>query len=477
MRSSRSFPSPISHTAAKIARFLVPSPLATAKGAKGLGYRRKNVSTDYLDGTRGIASLIVMFAHFVQTTHPNLYFGYGQGPSGEKLLLQLPILRLIYAGNAMVAIFFVLSGYALSIKPLGRARDRQWEKLHRELSSSIFRRAGRLMLPAIASSFFAMVVGQLGGVEHDAAISIFSETKTVLRLSSTRLERLLRWISGVGSLISIWTWEFRLPDLQYGLNLWTLSVELRCSLVLYLFIMGTSRLRPRALQLVLGASMCYCMAYGRWDVCLFLAGMLLAHINLTTDGEHDSNFLPLSLSKTKEFSSSSFFNNITLLAILILGLFLASEPERNALDAPYFSSLNALIPNSIFLPNVVHRFWVAIGAILIIYVTSQVSTLKALLRARCVQYLGEISFALYLVHDTVNASVGHWLQNAAWSVMGTQTRMKYEMGFLMAMCVVIPLVFWVADVFWRGVDKPLVAFMNLLDGWCCEDETLEFEST
>jgi hypothetical protein len=65
-------------------------------------------------------------------------YGYGQGEN--RGLFQLPIFRLFYSGPPMVAIFFVISGFALSLKPLSLIRVEDWEQSLHTMASLIFRR-------------------------------------------------------------------------------------------------------------------------------------------------------------------------------------------------------------------------------------------------------------------------------------------------------------------------------------------------
>lgn len=69
-----------------------------------------------LDGLRGLAALIVLVSHCVMTDQRwgELYVRL-RSPNGllEWLLVASP-LRLLWAGDAPVAVFFVLSGYVLA---------------------------------------------------------------------------------------------------------------------------------------------------------------------------------------------------------------------------------------------------------------------------------------------------------------------------------------------------------------------------
>jgi hypothetical protein len=114
-------------------------------------------STSYLDGLRGMAALIVYINHLVVDWFPSLRTAYGSYDQNYHVL-QLPILRIFFSGRGMVAVFFVISGYVLSIKSLRLMRQLQLSDLLDSLASSTFRRGIRLFLPTTASTFLSMLL-------------------------------------------------------------------------------------------------------------------------------------------------------------------------------------------------------------------------------------------------------------------------------------------------------------------------------
>ena len=71
-------------------------------------------STAYLDGLRGVASFVVLIHHFSKDPFPWLPWGWGSERSHvpQYHFLQLPVVRIIHSGGSMVAVFFVVSGFA-----------------------------------------------------------------------------------------------------------------------------------------------------------------------------------------------------------------------------------------------------------------------------------------------------------------------------------------------------------------------------
>jgi peptidoglycan/LPS O-acetylase OafA/YrhL len=87
---------------------LVPSFLACSSSHPEQTIR----PTAWLDGLRGWASLIVFSFHFTHAYHKWSSFGYGS--DGNWLFVELPFVRIFYAGEAMVYVFFIVSGYSLA---------------------------------------------------------------------------------------------------------------------------------------------------------------------------------------------------------------------------------------------------------------------------------------------------------------------------------------------------------------------------
>ncbi|KAA8573717.1 hypothetical protein EYC84_005286 [Monilinia fructicola] len=103
--------------------FLLPSPIQRRLQPAHFKPQRL-YATSYLDGLRGVASLLVFFCHFTEENIPFMVPSYGL-PIDDPVpssFMQLPFFRVLYSGRPMVHIFFVISGFVLSLKPLKLAR-------------------------------------------------------------------------------------------------------------------------------------------------------------------------------------------------------------------------------------------------------------------------------------------------------------------------------------------------------------------
>jgi peptidoglycan/LPS O-acetylase OafA/YrhL len=109
---------------------------------------------------RGIAALFVFFYHFAYAYHTRLELGYASG-EGNYTLIQLPFIWRLVSGPAMVSIFFLVSGYSLSVASLKDIQNGNPNKCLSRMASATFRRPIRLFLPCIVSTFTVMILVSL----------------------------------------------------------------------------------------------------------------------------------------------------------------------------------------------------------------------------------------------------------------------------------------------------------------------------
>lgn len=140
----------------------------------------------------------------------DLKFAYGEGDGPEnRSVLQLPFVRLLYAGAPMVSIFFVVSAYALSIKPISQMRSGAHADLLRTLSSAAFRRFFRLFLPCFCSTFLVLILVQLGLYDYTRRLyedkSRFREIPEdhAVRLA-TFTQQCWDWLHSIWEFVHVW---------------------------------------------------------------------------------------------------------------------------------------------------------------------------------------------------------------------------------------------------------------------------------
>jgi peptidoglycan/LPS O-acetylase OafA/YrhL len=444
--------------------------------------RRENAKvspTAWLDGMRGIAAFLVYIRHFAAASHPDIQYGWGT--NGEHhTIIQLPFLHLLTAGPAMVALFFIISGYALSLGPLRAIHNQSVETALVRLSSATFRRAARLFLPGVVSTFVVMICIALGLYDRGFAsmnsedMPGFLEPQPPMVNDRSFSEQFMIW------LIMTWRWldVWNPGNHPYDVHLWTLPVEFRCSVILFMALVAFARTRPRARLGMLFGCIAYCHYTNAWEAWLFFAGSFLAQLKMLQE-EANSPPPPLGIagitgdiSEEKHEKPTSKMDHARLV-IFVAGLYLLSSPDIQsyALEEANEPSIVSCAPGYCILSSFSplnwpepFRFLHCIGAFLVVYATSSshTSTLRSFFDNSFSVYLGKISFALYLVHGPVVHMLGFWFVPWCWKWSGKEILLHKEIGFGMAFVVVTIFVVWAADVFWRVVDQKCVAFAR----WC-----------
>ncbi|KAK4207036.1 acyltransferase 3 [Rhypophila decipiens] len=438
--------------------------------------------TSYLDGLRGIASFIVFFCHYTENNWSALTPSYGLEPDKSDSFVQLPYFRIIFSGRPMVHIFFVISGFVLSYKPIKSIHARDLDKCYTALASSTFRRAFRLFGPCIASTFIIMILIQFGYLSHVRPWG----------------EQIRNWISVVFHQIT-WGWDWD-RDLRpgYDIHLWTIPIEFAHSMLLFMVIMMVSRVRMRVRQAMVFGLMVYCLACGKWAGFEFLTGLFLAewHV-LKSNQSHAKEWESSDLLDYANPSRRSVFWRIGKPAlhffIIAVGLFLGGWPNHDAektwgirwflekTPSP-FAEMGGLAPQ---------KFWFGVSAAFIVWTVGEVGVLKRLFEGPIAQYCGRISYAIYICHGPVldiyqKKFLGRPFEPAkgepgqkdfkaavvGWGVknwFGIETKSQITIGWFVGLLVLGPLVIWAADIFWRAIDNPVVSLGKKMENAVLDD--------
>ncbi|CAK7226431.1 hypothetical protein SCUCBS95973_006197 [Sporothrix curviconia] len=93
----------------------------------------------------------------------------------------------------------------------------------------------------------------------------------------------------------------------------------------------------------------------------------------------------------------------------VASLWILSLPEavRGAVGTPGFITMVQMVPKHHKDSGKVDYFWVPIGAALAVLTVDRTPLLQRLFTNRFAQYMGKISYSLYLVHGSIIFSVGH----------------------------------------------------------------------
>ncbi|GKZ88484.1 hypothetical protein CBS147343_4749 [Aspergillus niger] len=342
----------------------------------------------WLDGLRGIAAAIVAWFHFTVAEMKAPYRSFWAVPAAENhRFFQLPPFRLLFAGQSMVLLFFVISGYAVSTSII-RLRDDAPAQFYRKLTSSVFRRGFRLYIPVLTLcliSHSAYYMGLIDWMPGDREGCPGAQPWSALRphlscLTMTFLTTL--HLSG----------PFYVTG--YNFHLWTISYEYQCSMAVYLVILGLASIRPRVRLLAIAGLCVTLMWFGSPILSAFMAGLLFAELDILREASW--NLLAAGEIRKQTILLRNCANVFTSF-LFVSGIYLLCLPQDTSFPPDFRFQSSLELPFYVD-PEIRIRGWHAVGAILVVGTLRRVRFLRVSLETRLVQFLGTISFSLYLFH-------------------------------------------------------------------------------
>jgi peptidoglycan/LPS O-acetylase OafA/YrhL len=376
-------------------------------------------------------------------------FGY----QGQYYFACLPGIRTFFSGGHFaVTIFFVLSGYVLSTKPLILIHAGEYTMLGDNLASALFRRWLRLHIPVICTTFLYLTSWHAFGI------------RAAPEPESNYRDELWKWFCEFKN----FSFVFRTggePWFSYNFHAWSIPMEFRGSIVVYTSLLAFSRCtRSARLWCTVGLFFYFMYIVDGWFCSLFVSGMLLCDLDLLAA----SNRLPLFFSRLEPVKELLFY---TLFGV---GMFLGGVPS-NSLDlqvleaSPGWHYLSYLKPQAVFDYKWFYLFW---AATFLVASIPRIPWLKGFFETRFNQYLGRISFAFYLVHGPVLWTLGDRLYAATgWSresdainllgwinifPMPKGGPLGLELSFLAPHLIILPVTLWIAEIVTKLVDEPSV---------------------
>ncbi|CZS91967.1 related to hard surface induced protein 3 (sterol glycosyl transferase) [Rhynchosporium agropyri] len=424
--------------------------------------------TSYLDGLRGVSSFIVFLGHYTEENlgwYTEPYGAYEDGATSSPL--QLPFLRVLYSARPMVHIFLIISGYVLSYKPLKQIHSQQYAAFANTISSSIFRRALRLFLPSFVA-LLIMAIALFSGLSTDRYAQRQIDLASQLQHVWETCVRLLRASWAVNDLAY--------PQPQYNPALWTIPVEFAQSLLLFVTLLGLSRCRSNVRLTLLAGIILFCFYSGQLYTVEFLGGMFIAEVTLLRDRSLSSPTLsPMLPSFDGKYSNTDYGSEVKQkliqafwLANAISGLFIASWTNNHIDEVWGLRFLDAHTPE----PYQGQKVWFCLGAFQIVAACTQLRCLQRIFTTPVAQYLGTISYALYLMHNLCLTILEPIFDPIFNTFFGKATFWGRQLYWLAGIVVYVPIVIWVADVFWRAVDTQTVRFARWLESKCVVEKKL-----
>lgn len=312
------------------------------------------------DGLRGIAAMCVVIAHFFDAFLPALQhknfpqmFFENPNPSVLFKIFQLPIFSVFYNGHFAVLVFFVLSGYVLSMP--------YFRKNHDVIKNRIWGRYIRLNIPIVVALIIAYLVFRFNGY--------FNIQASILSGSVSWLRQLIPASLSAHEFLKIALYKSILfGDHTLDTTLWTLKIEFIGSLYLLLFYLCCGE----RVKISTFFAIFLLFLFYQQDSIYYIAIFLGALINIIKV-------------KNKLF-------------IFLLGMYFGAFQYEN----PIFNFLPT--------PGIfdVKTFYNTLGAFCVVLAVGY-DFGRQFFELRAIQFLGRISFSSYLLHPIILTSLACYL--------------------------------------------------------------------
>lgn len=379
-----------------------------------------------LEGLRGVAAVAVVIFHGLSMFYPVFLYGVASGlglvqnSRFEDNLYGNP-LSVFISGAFAVAIFFVLSGFVLTVSFFNSGK-----------SESIMRIAGkrylRLMIPALASILVTLLIIAVGLNVFKGQVFDITGSVWLRDLWPTTASIVDAFNQGV------WGIFFSpVTDASYNPVLWTMKFELLGSLLVFAIALLFGKAKHRWLIYLL-----LCLATFKTWYLAFIIGMILADL-------YARRKFPF-FTDTKKYG--------WLVIVLLVGIFLGgypySVPEGSVYAALQFPGLGVSENHSLYL---------SIASALILVAVICLRPLSKFFGSKYINILGKYSFSIYLIHMAVLFTAGA----GAFLLLQPYVGFHWAAGLsiLVSLVVLAP----VAYLFERYVDSPAIRVSSKFSSW------------
>ena len=368
-----------------------------------------------LEGLRGIAAAVVVMYHLVLGFTRK---GVGVVPHGHgnwDVVIQFGLGML--NGSAAVAVFFVLSGFILS---LPFSKDRSIGRI----TVAMLKRWPRLAMLTTIACLFAWALIWISQDNYKAAAHVIG-TNWMATHGNSPIEGHpdMGWFEAVREgLYKV----FLFGDVHFDSPLWTMRIELFGSFAIFLSapVLFAIKSWPVRLSLI---ALVMCWAGGTYPVTYisdFLVGIVMAML-------------------FAEDRMPNFRNwQAAILSVVAIYLFSFTYEQKLLIHAP----IKALLPAG----DTGHFVWDASAALMIFLLLGN-PFLKRVFSKTWAVWLGLLSFPIYLLHGPIMLSAGASSFNGAMLEFGktNSALMAAAVSLVLTLVCAVPLV-WV-DKGWTRV--------------------------
>lgn len=365
-----------------------------------------------LEAARGVAAFAVLLNHFFLAFLPALHGALPGFGNPDSLIGTWAFLFM--NGSAAVTFFFVLSGYVLTLRYFKN------EKIELMLIG-FAKRLPRLVGPVLVAVLLSCALFKAGLYFHAEAAALSGSP----------------WLQGFGfsglpaDFHPSWWQAFKQGtysaffrgEVFYNSNLWTMPVELRGSWLVFVLAPLVVVVFPRRWRGVAAVAMLLAAFAIKPVYASFVAGMLMAYWHA---------------------HSTPQIRTLVALPILVFALYLLGYLTPSA--TYFWVEWLAGITNKKWVgPTLIHTF----ASCLLIQVLIGHGKTNSLLQGRFSQWLGKLSFPVYLLQLPILFSVSCWLYVELGSSLNAIV-VNLALTLLATITVAIPLALfdriWVATI-------------------------------
>lgn len=221
---------------------------------------------------------------------------------------------------------------------------------------------------------------------------------------------------------------------RYDPHTFTIPMELRGSMFIYIFLLGTAAMKAKWRLPFAAVLSAYSLTFGRWDMATFLGGTIMSEMDIRSSSG------PGHLSHSSAgFQRSTRGETAMRWCAIFVALFLLSYPDAGAEYTPGFIFLSDWVPKY-YIPLSGWMFYQPMGALTLVHCILRSRVLRSFLEAPTAQYLGKISFSLYLVHGPVLHSLGFWIMPRLFERFGQPA--SFMIGWVLLLSVTLYLAGW-----------------------------------
>ena len=465
----------------------------------------KQFPTSYLTGLRGIAAVKVFTFHYLHFFSDATFVPWGRDDK-HKSFWELPIIQFLYAGTT-AQVFFCVAGYLMTLQ-LVQLFDKHDQptrsKAFLNISGALFRRVFRLYLPTFAITLITAHYIYFGLYERNRSSYAQRDkyfpgpwTEPMPEQYSSYMAQMDNWARDMWGLLNFWAKSYR-P--QHDVHLWSILVEMQGSLVLYLVLMATAQCEKHVRLFAMCLMTVVTLFWDHGEAWMYTSGAVVALIDLLlTEREQEKKLsLPAAVSPPPPPAAAegdgpkgrwSFIlwshcrtpatTAWTCLRILghLAAFWTISYPMwgygfwGSDAVAPGYKTLNKFIPRNM---EQKERFYPTVGTTIFLLLLARAdpdtSLWRQIFASDWAQYLGKVSFALYLVHGPLLHAVVYMVPHWVWWSIGVEgiesNNFTWTVGIMIGWCTGLALSLWVADVWQREVETRTVRVAQIFEKWC-----------